>query len=117
MPSTSDVDQDQQDPWEVTPGEIDVLQRRFENLVIVDCRTRPEFATGHLPGACSLPLQELSHRAAELDPARERVIVVYCRTGRRSRIMCRFLAHRGFTCVRSMAGGVEACPGRLVGAC
>lgn len=95
------------DVWEVSALQLPVLRSRFEDLLLLDCRTHSEFSEGHLDGAELMPLQEISVRLDELDRWRSRVIVVYCRTGRRSRIVTRYLTHRGFTCVRSLSGGIE----------
>jgi len=91
----------------VQASDLPLLKRRFEDLLLLDCRTHPEYDDDHLAGAELIPMQEISIRLAELDQWESRVIVVYCRTGRRSRIVTRYLTHRGFTCVRSLAGGIE----------
>jgi ArsR family transcriptional regulator len=46
-------------------------------VTVLDVRPADEFAMGHLPGAVNIPLSELQHRLAELDPGQE--IVAYCR--------------------------------------
>ncbi|MEE2908258.1 MAG: rhodanese-like domain-containing protein, partial [Planctomycetota bacterium] len=56
----------------------------------------------------NLPLQQFSTRGQELAVHRERPIVIYCRTGRRSAIVAKYLHLSGFLHVRSMAGGMEA---------
>lgn len=96
------------DCWEILPQDVPVLRRRFEDLLLLDCRTEAEYREDHLQDAVLLPLQELSLRVGELDRWRQRVVVAYCRTGRRSHIVARFLAEQGFQCVRSVAGGLEA---------
>jgi rhodanese-related sulfurtransferase len=93
--------------WEVRPSDLPLLKRRFEDLLLLDCRTVPEFDERHLPGAELVPMQEISVRLDELDRWKSRMVVVYCRTGRRSRIVTRYLSHRGFACVRSLAGGID----------
>ena len=65
------------------------------SLVVLDVRTPQEFASGHLPGAINIPHAELAARVAELDGARDRDIVVYCRTGRRSGEALGVLAQSG----------------------
>lgn len=63
----------------VEPVGIAELASRTESgdAVIVDVRPRSEFDAGHLPGAISIPLSEMSSRIAELDPATP--VVAYCR--------------------------------------
>lgn len=57
----------------------DDLLRRIEsgNVIVLDVRPAPEYASGHLPGAIHIPLEELMERLAELP--RNREIVAYCR--------------------------------------
>jgi rhodanese-related sulfurtransferase len=67
------------------------------SLVVLDVRTPEEFAAGHLPGAINIPHTEIGARVAELDGARDRDIVVYCRTGKRSAQALDVLEQSGFT--------------------
>lgn len=61
------------------PVGVDELLARSSagEVVVVDVRPRVEFDAGHLPGALSIPLEELSHRLSELDP--DTSVVAYCR--------------------------------------
>lgn len=72
---------------------------------LVDVRTPEEFASGHLPGAINIPVQDLPGRAAEIGAVTERV-VVYCRSGNRSARAARLLKEAGFTAV--LNGGAMA---------
>jgi rhodanese-related sulfurtransferase len=86
-----------------------------ENAVFVDVRTDEEWAAGHIEGALHIPLQELEQRWQELEPYRDREIVLYCRTGRRSGIALSALQDRGFTLLRN-GGSLEqaAAHGRAI---
>ena len=66
------------------------------SLFLLDVRSPEEFAAGHLPGAVHIPHGELAARVAELSTARERDIVVYCRTGVRSAQALEVLDQAGF---------------------
>ncbi len=66
------------------------------SLFLLDVRTPEEYAAGHLPGAVNIPNGELAARIAELAGARERDIVVYCRTGVRSAQALAVLDQAGF---------------------
>jgi rhodanese-related sulfurtransferase/DNA-binding transcriptional ArsR family regulator len=63
----------------VEPIGIDELLRRAEsgNVTVIDVRPRLEYEAGHLPGAISIPLDELPRRLGEL--ATDRTVVAYCR--------------------------------------
>lgn len=71
--------------------------------LLLDVRTPAEFADGHIPGAVNIPVQELAQRAGEL-PDRDRQIVVYCRSGRRSADAARWLEQRGHGRVIDLGG-------------
>jgi rhodanese-related sulfurtransferase len=68
---------------------------------LVDVRTPGEFAAGHLPGAVNIPVQELDRRMAELD-AKDRPIVLYCRSGNRSGQAARMLESAGYSQVHDL---------------
>lgn len=68
---------------------------------LVDVRTPGEFAAGHLPGAVNIPVQELDRRMAELD-AKDRPIVLYCRSGNRSGHAARMLEGAGYSQVHDL---------------
>ncbi len=67
------------DRRELEPVDKEELRRRYEDEVVLVLDVRPvvEYAQGHIPGARSIPVEELEHRLAELPPDRE--IVAYCR--------------------------------------
>ncbi len=68
---------------------------------LVDVRTPAEFAAGHIDGALNIPVQELERRMDELEP-RDQPIVVYCRSGNRSRSASHLLKSVGFTAVHDL---------------
>jgi phage shock protein E len=65
--------------------------------VLLDVRTPEEFAAGHVEGTLHIPLQDLERRQAELEPFRDRDIVVYCRSGRRAASAIQMLQANGFS--------------------
>jgi rhodanese-related sulfurtransferase len=65
-------------------------------LVVLDVRTAAEYAEGHVPGAQNIPHTELAARIAELETARARDIVVYCRSGTRAAQALTVLEGAGF---------------------
>ena len=70
--------------------------------LVLDVRTSEEFATGHIPDAVSLPLDELRSRLEELP--RERPIVTYCEVGQRGYLATRILNQSGYSAV-NLSGG------------
>lgn len=73
------------------------LERRDPALLVLDVRSAEEFAAGHVPGARNIAHDALGERLGELADQREREIVVYCRSGRRSQLALQTLREAGFT--------------------
>jgi len=68
---------------------------------LVDVRTPQEFATGHLPGAINIPVQDLESRLAELEE-KQRPVVLYCRSGSRSGSAARILKGAGYAAIHNL---------------
>lgn len=96
----------------VTPGEA--LRKMNEGFRILDVRTEKEYQDGHIPGAVSIPLDELRGRVDEIQSGGP--IIVYCRAGYRSYHACKVLEHHGHD-VWNLTGGFiswqHACPGKI----
>ena len=82
-----------------------------DGAMLLDVRTDAEFSRGHLPGATHIPLGQLASRLRKLD--RDRALVVYCRSGTRSRHATDLLRGSGFDRVydlgamRNWDGGID----------
>jgi rhodanese-related sulfurtransferase len=74
--------------------------------VLLDVRSPEEFRGGHVPGALNVPLHELAARLDAVGP-RERAVVVYCRSGRRSAEAAQLLRRCGFRQVHDMGSMLE----------
>ena len=84
-----------------------------EACLVVDVRRPDEFAAGHIPGAINVPNEEIRDEAPEALPDRERLLLIYCRNGNRSKQAAGKLADLGYTNVCEF-GGVNTWPGELV---
>lgn len=71
----------------------------------LDVRTQAEYDAGHVAGTLHIPLDQLEQRWQELATFRDRPLVVYCRTGRRSAAAMDLLRNRGFDRLEN-GGGV-----------
>src|SRR5271165_7124530 len=90
---------------EVDPGEVGELLH--EGAVVVDVRGSEEFATGHLPGAISIPRGHLEQRIETYVPERDAPLILYCQSGIRSAYAARTLQDDlGYGNVSSMVGGI-----------
>jgi metal-sulfur cluster biosynthetic enzyme/rhodanese-related sulfurtransferase len=95
---------------DVQPAEALALYDGSPGLVVVDVRTREEYASGHIPRALLIPLDELEHRLGELPP-RDAPILVHCAAGGRSAAACQLLGRYGYTRLLNLVGGLHAWPG------
>ncbi|MFP4624948.1 MAG: molybdopterin-synthase adenylyltransferase MoeB [Gemmatimonadota bacterium] len=91
---------------EIAPAELKARLDAGDELDLLDVREPFEWRIFNLEeyGARLIPLLELRRRLGELDPARE--IVVYCRSGPRSRNVVAYLREKGFERARNLTGGV-----------
>src|SRR5208282_1724082 len=90
---------------EVDPSEVKELLQ--EGVAILDVRGSEEFATGHLPGARSVPRGHLESRIESVAPDRSAELILYCQSGVRSAYAARTLQEDlGYSHVRSMIGGI-----------
>ena len=76
-------------------------------MAILDVRTTEEYhsPTGRLLNALLIPVDELASRADELDGLKDKIILVYCRSGIRSRRACEILSGQGFKTL-NLEGGI-----------
>ena len=72
-----------------------------EGALLLDVRTPEEFAEGHLPGALNIPVDQVAKRLDEVGP-KDKPVVVYCRTGRRSGLAAVTLEKAGFQSVHDL---------------
>ena len=84
-----------------------------ENFVLLDVRTQEEFDAGHIASAVLLPYDEINVKAATVLPDKEKEIVLYCRSGRRSAIAKKALVELGYKDVEDY-GGINRWKGELV---
>ena len=75
-----------------------------EDIVILDVREQDEYDKGHIPGAILLPYTRVEEQAEAMLPDKDKTILVYCRTGRRSKIAAQSLADLGYKDVREFGG-------------
>jgi rhodanese-related sulfurtransferase len=83
------------------------LIQRGEDFLLLDVRQPAEYEIASLPGAVLIPLGELSGRLSELEPYRDKRIVVHCHHGGRSMNAVRGLRQLGFSGAQNLAGGID----------
>lgn len=93
------------------PLEIDCISVRqtleASSCLLLDCREQNEYDLARIEGATLLPMSEIEHRLEELEPHRDRRLIVYCHHGVRSLHVTHWLRRQGFPKAQSMSGGID----------
>ena len=92
-----------------------VIMAESNDFVLLDVRTHAEFQAEQIGGAILIPYDEIAARAADELPDKNAVILIYCRTGRRSDIAAQALAKLGYTSIYDFGGIVDWSFGTEVG--
>ena len=92
---------------QITPQEAKTIMDTETDYIIIDARTDEEFAAGHIEGAIMIPEYEIADRAEKELPDKDALILVYCRSGRRSKIASEELVKLGYTNVKEFGGIID----------
>ena len=91
----------------ISGADAKALMDSESGYIIIDARTQSEYDEGHIPGAILIPEYEIADRAESELPDKEQLILVYCRSGRRSKIAAEELAKLGYTNVKEFGGIID----------
>jgi rhodanese-related sulfurtransferase len=80
------------------------IDKKDPDVVVLDVRTPAEFAAGHVPGARNVAHDQLAAKLPELGDLKDKQVVLYCRSGRRSQLAAETLSKAGFTKLRHLEG-------------
>ena len=75
--------------------------------IILDVRTQDEFDETHIPGAILIPHDEITEKAEDLLTNKDQLILVYCRSGRRSKLAAEDLVKLGYTNIKEFGGIID----------
>ena len=92
---------------QITAEEAKKIMDSGEEHIILDTREQDEFDEGHIPGAILIPYTEIENKAEEMMPDKDKLILVYCRSGRRSKIAAESLSKLGYTNVKEFGGIID----------
>ena len=92
---------------QISADEAKALMDSESDYTIVDARTQEEFDEGHIEGAIMIPEYEIEAKAESLLPDKNQLILVYCRSGRRSKIASEALVKLGYTNVKEFGGIID----------
>ena len=91
----------------ITAEEAKEIMDSEEGYIILDVRTQEEYDQGHIPGAILIPNTEIEEKAEGVLTDKNQLILVYCRSGRRSKIAAEALAELGYTNIKEFGGIID----------
>ena len=94
-------------PLEISCQSVKSLLDQGDEITLIDCREADEYAIARIDAARLLPMSEIQQRIAELEPDRDRQLVVHCHHGGRSLRVAKWLRQNGFAGAQSMSGGID----------
>lgn len=92
---------------QITPAEAKEIMDSQDGYVILDVRTQEEFDEAHIDGAILIPDYEISDKAESILKDKDQLILVYCRSGRRSKLAASELVSLGYTNVKEFGGIID----------
>ena len=91
----------------ITAQEAKEIMDAEEGYIILDVRTQAEYDEKHIPGAVLIPDYEIKERAEEELTDKDQLILVYCRSGRRSKLAAEALVELGYTNIKEFGGIID----------
>ena len=98
---------------QISMEEAAAMMQAQEGYIILDVRTVQEYESGHIPGAICIPNETISDAEIPQLPDKDQLILVYCRSGNRSKQAAAKLARLGYKNIVEI-GGIGAWPGEIV---
>ena len=92
---------------QITPQEAKKIMDSGEEYIILDAREQSEFDEGHIPEAILIPYTEIGKKTEQMIPDKNTQILVYCRSGRRSKLASESLSKLGYTNVKEFGGIID----------
>ena len=98
---------------QISQDEAMQMMQEQTDYLIVDVRRPDEFAESHIAGAINVPNEEITDEMPELLPDKDQLLLIYCRSGNRSKEASQKLADIGYTNVYEF-GGINTWEGEIV---
>lgn len=102
-----------QDYRQITMDEAVAMMESETGYIILDVRTVSEYESGHIPGAICIPNETIGTAEIPELPDKDQLILVYCRSGNRSKQASTKLAALGYTNIVEF-GGINTWPGKVI---
>ena len=91
----------------ITAEEAKQIMDSEEGYIILDVRTQEEYDQGHIPGAILISHEEIAEKAEDVLTDKDQLILVYCRSGRRSKIAAEALVELGYTNIKEFGSIID----------
>lgn len=91
----------------ITAEEAKKIMDSQEGYIILDVRTQEESDEGHIPGAIVISHEEIAEKAEGVLTDKNQLILVYCRSGRRSKLAAEALVELGYTNIKEFGGIID----------
>ena len=98
---------------QISSSEAQVLMEKESDYIILDVRRADEYAAGHIPGAINVANESIGDKEPAELPDKEQMILVYCRSGNRSKQAAEKLANLGYSNIVEF-GGINQWNGEIV---
>lgn len=100
---------------QISPSQAKSIMDSGKKCIILDVRTEEEYNEGHIKGAILIPDYEISEKAESILTDKNELILVYCRSGRRSKLASAELVRLGYTNVKEFGGILDWIYGTVTG--
>ena len=91
----------------ISAQEAKEIMDTTEGYIILDVRTQKEYDERHIPNAILIPDTEIAEKAEESLTDKDQMLLVYCRSGRRSKLAAETLVELGYTNIREFGGIID----------
>lgn len=91
----------------ITAQEAKKIMDTERNYIILDTRTQAEYDEKHIPGAIVISHDEIKEKAESVLRDKDQLILVYCRSGRRSKLAAEDLVELGYTNIKEFGGIID----------
>ena len=91
----------------ITAEQAKEMMDSQEGYIILDTRVQEEYDAGHIPGAILIPHDEILEKAEGVLTDKDQLILVYCRSGRRSKLAAEDLVKLGYTNIKEFGGMID----------
>ena len=98
---------------QVSQSDAAAMMERETDYILLDVRTQEEYAQGHIPGAICVPNETIGSDEIPQLPDKDQLILVYCRSGNRSKQAAEKLVKLGYTNIAEF-GGILSWTGETV---